>query len=112
MCIRDSFLTGHLQGREFELAYHKDTSEYEIIVNQDGAIKIPNESLLPKDNDIVVLFNIVMPDEYVTSAENRLETALDDYIEKELLSDNNTYSFKSNPCLLYTSGSESRRRTT
>lgn len=95
--LKVHFLTGHLQGREFELAYHKDTSEYEIIVNQDGAIKIPNESLLPQDNDVVVLFNIVMPDEYVTSAENRLETALDDYIEKELLSDNNTYSFKSNP---------------
>lgn len=95
--LKVHFLTGHLQGREFELIYHKDTSEYEIIVNQDGAIKIPNESLLPQDNDVVVLFNIVMPDEYVTSAENRLETALDDYIEKELLSDNNTYSFKSNP---------------
>ena len=95
--LKVHFLTGHLQGREFELAYHKDTSEYEIIVNQDGAIKLPNETLLPQDNDVVVLFNIVMPDEYVTSAENRLEAALDDYIEKELLSDNNTYSFKSNP---------------
>ena len=95
--LKVHFLTGHLQGREFELAYHKDTSEYEIIVNQEGAIKLPNETLLPQDNDVVVLFNIVMPDEYVTSAENRLEAALDDYIEKELLSDNNTYSFKSNP---------------
>ena len=95
--LKVHFLTGHLQGREFELAYHKDTSEYEIIVNQDGAIKLPNETLLPQDNDVVVLFNIVMPDEYVTSAENRLEAALDDYIEKKLLSDNNTYSFKSNP---------------
>ena len=97
LTLKVHFLTGHLQGREFELAYHKDTSEYEIIVNQDGAIKIPNESLLPEDGNKVVLFNIVMPDEYVTSAENRLETALDDYIEKKLLSDNNTYSFKSNP---------------
>lgn len=97
LTLKVHFLTGHLQGQEFELAYHKDTSEYEIIVNQDGAIKLPNETLLPQDNDVVVLFNIVMPDEYVTSAENRLETALDDYIEKELLSDNNTYSFKSNP---------------
>ena len=97
LTLKVHFLTGHLQGREFELAYHKDTSEYEIIVNQDGAIKLPNETLLPQDNDVVVLFNIVMPDEYVTSAENRLEAALDDYIEKKLLSDNNTYSFKSNP---------------
>lgn len=97
LTLKVHFLTGHLQGREFELAYHKDTSEYEIIVNQDGAIKLPNETLLPQDDDIVVLFNIVMPDEYVTSAENRLEAALDDYIEKKLLSDNNTYSFKSNP---------------
>lgn len=97
LTLKVHFLTGHLQGQEFELAYHKDTSEYEIIVNQDGAIKLPNETLLPQDNDVVVLFNIVMPDEYVTSAENRLEAALDDYIEKKLLSDNNTYSFKSNP---------------
>lgn len=97
LTLKVHFLTGHLQGREFELAYHKDTSEYEIIVNQEGAIKLPNETLLPQDNDVVVLFNIVMPDEYVTSAENRLEAALNDYIEKELLSDNNTYSFKSNP---------------
>ena len=97
LTLKVHFLTGHLQGREFELAYHKDTSEYEIIVNQDGAIKLPNETLLPQDNDVVVLFNIVMPDEYVTLAENRLEAALDDYIEKKLLSDNNTYSFKSNP---------------
>ena len=97
LTLKVHFSTGHLQGREFELAYHKDTSEYEIIVNQDGAIKLPNETLLPQDNDVVVLFNIVMPDEYVTSAENRLEAALDDYIEKKLLSDNNTYSFKSNP---------------
>lgn len=97
LTLKVHFLTGHLQGREFELAYHKDTSEYEIIVNQDGAINLPNETLLPQDNDVVVLFNIVMPDEYVTSAENRLEAALDDYIEKKLLSDNNTYSFKSNP---------------
>ena len=97
LTLKVHFLTGHLQGQEFELAYHKDTSEYEIIVNQDGAIKLPNETLLPQDNDVVVLFNIVMPDEYVTSAENRLEAALDDYIEKKLLSDNSTYSFKSNP---------------
>lgn len=97
LTLKVHFLTGHLQGREFELVYHKDTSEYEIIPNQEGAIKLPNETLLPQDDDVVVLFNIVMPDEYVTSAENRLEAALDDYIEKKLLSDNNTYSFKSNP---------------
>ncbi|MFQ8804104.1 MAG: hypothetical protein ACLR8Y_01970 [Alistipes indistinctus] len=32
LTLKVHFLTGHLQGREFELIYHKDTSEYEIIV--------------------------------------------------------------------------------
>ena len=97
LTLKVHFLSGHLQGREFELAYHDDTKEYEIIVNQEGAIKIPNETLMPTDGDIVILFNIEMPQEYVSSAEIRLDKALDEYVENTILADNNTYTFSSNP---------------
>lgn len=98
LTLKVHFLSGQLQGREFALAYHEDTKEYEIITDQEtGAIKIPNETLLPASGDIVVLFNIQMPPEYVTSAEIRLEKALDEFVDNTFLADNTTYSFSSNP---------------
>ncbi len=94
--LKGHFVSGHLQGREFELSYNETTNEYEIIVNQDGAIKIPNESLMPQDGDVIILFNITMPQEYITSAENRLEQELDKYIQSTVLADKGTYSFQTN----------------
>lgn len=96
--LKVHFLSGLLQGREFGLIYHKDSQEYEIVIDQEsGAVKLPNETLMPQDDDIVVLFNIQMPDEYVTSAENRLAEALETYINEKILADTYTYSFASNP---------------
>lgn len=98
LTLKVHFLSGQLQGREFALAYHEDTKEYEIITDQEtGSIKIPNETLLPGNGDVVVLFNIQMPPEYVTSAEIRLEKALDEFVDNTFLTDNTTYSFSSNP---------------
>lgn len=94
--LKGHFLSGHLQGREFELSYSETTNEYEIIVNQDGSIKIPNESLMPQDGDVIILFNIIMPQEYIASAEKRLEQELDKYIQSTILADTATYSFKTN----------------
>lgn len=96
--LKVHFLSGHLQGREFELAYHSTSQEYEIITDKEnGAVKLPNETLMPQDGDTVILFNIQMPNEYVTSAENRLAEALEAYINENILADTNTYSFSSNP---------------
>ncbi len=98
LTLKVHFLSGELQGREFELIYHEDTKEYEIITDQEsGAIKIPNETLLPADGDIVVLFNIEMPQEYVTSAELRLEKEAKEFVNNTILADNHTYNFSSNP---------------
>lgn len=96
--LKVHFLSGHLQGREFELAYHSTSKEYEIVTDREnGAVKLPNETLMPQDGDTVILFNIQMPDEYVTSAENRLAEALEAYVNETILADTYTYSFASNP---------------
>ena len=96
--LKVHFLTGHLQGREFELAYHSASEEYEIVTDKEnGAVKLPSATLMPQDGDMVILFNIQMPDEYVTSAENRLAEALETYVNETILADTYTYSFASNP---------------
>lgn len=103
--LKVHFLSGLLQGREFGLIYHKDSQEYEIVIDQEsGAVKLPNETLMPQDGDIVVLFNIQMPDEYVTSAENRLAEELEKYVADTILADNNTYSFSVNPVVFARNG--------
>ena len=103
--LKVHFLSGLLQGREFGLIYHKDSQEYEIVIDQEsGAVKLPNETLMPQDDDIVVLFNIQMPDEYVTSAENRLAEELEKYVADTTLADNNTYSFSVNPVVFARNG--------
>ena len=87
-----------LAGREYELIYHKSdktiianptigdsgvnilAGDYEIVFEQDGDLIIPNiDTLQPWGNstpddtcDKVVLYNIVMSDEYITNAKVRL----------------------------------------
>ena len=96
--LKVHFLSGHLQGREFELVYHSTSKEYEIVTDKEnGAVKLPSVTLMPEDGNIVILFNIQMPDEYVTSAENRLAEALEAYVNETILADTYTYSFASNP---------------
>lgn len=83
-----------------------NVGDYEIKFNDEGGMIIPTTSaqgLVPygektpsPNGDKVVLFNITMPQEYVKSAQGRLETqALKDIAKMQR--DNNHYSFKSNP---------------
>lgn len=94
------FKSGTLIDREFELSYHKDITEYEILYDNSTGYIIPNEILLPSDGDKVILFNIKMPDEYITSSEIELESALDKEMA-ERQKDLNTYNFKSNAVDFY-----------
>lgn len=117
-----SFESGQLAGRDFELTYHKTAStvndaadvtafnikagDYEIVIDESSGTIIPGTSyIIPQDGDSLVLFNIVMPDEYVTSAQDELEKALD----KAMLSyteDNNSYQMASDPTRFYESGTD------
>lgn len=112
-----SFESGQLASRDFELTYHKTAStvndaadvtafnikagDYEIVIDESSGTIIPGTSyIIPQDGDSLVLFNIVMPDEYVTSAQDELEKALD----KAMLSyteDNNNYQMSSDPTRFY-----------
>lgn len=117
-----SFESGQLASRDFELTYHKTAStvndaadvtafnikagDYEIVIDESSGTIIPGTSyIIPQDGDSLVLFNIVMPDEYVTSAQDELEKALD----KAMLSyteDNNSYQMSSDPTRFYENGTD------
>lgn len=89
------FETGQLITREFKLVHRN--GEYEILFDESEGFVIPGEvSLIPAVGDKVVLFNIKMPQEYISSAEFKLEKELKKIIQKQSV-DTNTYSFDSNP---------------
>ena len=113
------FLSGQLQGREFEVTYHK-TSEtlssidgdvvipddcYELNYIKEGDYIIPASSvIIPALNDKVGLVNCKMPEAYVTDAQNRLYQEAVKLINAEYLDtetgvpvDHNQYEVKSYP---------------
>lgn len=92
-----SFESGQLNGRDFKLTYHEDTQEYEInFVEENGIIVPGTTSIIPSDGDMVVLYNIKMPHEYVSSAQAELAQELLKEIGKRQ-QDRDSYTFPSNP---------------
>lgn len=111
-----------LAGREYELIYHKSdktiianptigdsgvnilAGDYEIVFEQDGDLIIPNiDTLQPWGNstpddtcDKVVLYNIVMSDEYITNAKVRLAEEAEKEIARQY-TDKTNYTVNSNP---------------
>lgn len=112
------FSDGPLQGREFELWHEdeerEDTStdgtairvekgDYRIKYIEEGSYIIPSiTGLVPVDGNKVTLFNILMPEEYKTSAYEELENAAQEEIAKQS-EDMSNYSFSSNPVEFFTS---------
>ena len=116
--------TSPLAGREFELKYHEsdyvipadpvteDTGieikkgDYEIVYDESSGLIIPTTAeggMSPlgdeepsEQNNILRLYNIALPSEYVSKAQEELEKqALEDVVYWE--SDRNNYEFNSNP---------------
>lgn len=96
------FESGQLNGRDFKLTYHEKTQEYEInFVEESGSIIVPGTvSLIPADGDNIVLYNIRMPEEYVSSSQEELAEALLSEMER-YKRNMNTYSFPSYPVSFY-----------
>ena len=109
------FSSGQLNGREFELAYHKEAKnvrdewdvaeefsvlarEYEIIFDEqtEGFIIPSIDYLIPENENEIILFNINLPQEYTDSAMSELATEVYKEIERRAR-DNSAYEFKSNP---------------
>ena len=133
------FNSGPLNGRDFEVIYHKtsgsnnpgdkgesgpftwNADSFEIVFTREGKYIIPDQSsLIPTDDNKVVLFNVRTPQEYYGDAYSRLEQAAlkeinDNYIQLEgntpktdssgniLRVDKNSYQLKSNPVAFNTS---------
>lgn len=92
------FNSGPLAGREFEVIYHKDGENIKedeignppfVVLPGDFEIKYQDENgfilpavtgLVPQTDNLVVLFNIRMPDAYIESAQDRLEERARMYI--------------------------------
>jgi hypothetical protein len=97
------FESGNLAGWDFDLAYHGLQDEFEIIIDEGTGYVLPNELLAPAVDDLVVLYNILMPQSYTAAAEEELEDALDREIEK-LTSDVDSYEVNSYPVAFQASG--------
>lgn len=72
-----------LGGYDFELNYHEDTQEFEIITQFPNEVdQLPGGRLVPSPGDKYVLYDIVMPEVYVKEAEEELAAAVDEYLAK------------------------------
>ncbi len=87
-----AFQTGDLAGRgsgddgSFEVAWHEDAREWEIInVYPDDKTQMPGGEIVPVVGDTYIPWNFALPQEYVTAAEQAYAEAVDDYLS--------TYSF-------------------
>lgn len=104
-----NFQTGALMGREFELRYIKHSEShtsasgtavqvpagyFEILYTKDNNYIIPDSVyLVPSNGDKVVLFNIKMPDIYISDAYSRLEERMQKDLKEKYFADLNQYSF-------------------
>lgn len=87
--MRVSFQNGELAGlgegddHYFEVNYDEDTGEFEIITiwPYGDDTQLPNDTLIPAVGDEYILWNLAMPDEYVTAAEEEFAEAVDAYNE-------------------------------
>ncbi len=87
-----AFQTGDLAGRgggddgSFEVAWHEDAREWEIInVYPDDKTQIPGGEIVPVVGDTYIPWNFALPQEYIAAAEQAYAEAVDDYLS--------TYSF-------------------
>lgn len=71
----------------FEVNYDSDTREFEIITiwPYDNDVQLPGGSLVPGPGDKYILWNLRMPDEYYSLAEEELLTAANRYNEEHAL---------------------------
>lgn len=89
--LRVSFQSGELLGlgqsedHYFEVNYDSKTKQFEIITiwPYDDDTQLPGGSLKPKPGDTYILWNLRMPDKYVTAAEKELLEAAKKYNEEQ-----------------------------
>lgn len=88
-----TFQSGELNGRDFEANYDTKMREFEIITQwpYDDDTQLPGGLLIPKVGDEYILWNIRMPKEYYTLAEQEFAEAVDEYLREH---DQDRYVYK------------------
>ena len=88
-----TFQSGELNGRDFEVNYDTKKREFEIITQwpYDDDTQLPGGLLIPKVGDEYILWNIRMPQEYYTLAEQEFAEAVDEYLREH---DQDRYVYK------------------
>lgn len=78
------FMSGELGGQEFEIAsYNHDTKAMRINrLEETENYFLPNETFSPKVGDKYKLVGIIMPQSYITAAENKVAEKTEEYAEK------------------------------
>ena len=95
------FESGSLMGREFELLFFTDGSEYvyEVVEKKEGEnidLSVPNNTLHPEVGDTYSLYGMVMPEAFIIAE----EVALQNKAQADLIrmySDKVNYNCPSNP---------------
>lgn len=88
-----TFQSGELNGRDFEVNYDTKMREFEIITQwpYNDDTQLPGGLLIPKVGDEYILWNIRMPKEYYTLAEQEFAEAVDEYLREH---DQDRYVYK------------------
>jgi len=77
------FQSGALVGYDFEVNYNAATGEFEIIqYTEPSGEVLPSATLAPSAGDKYIIYNIAMPQSYVTAAENELKEKAQAYFDK------------------------------
>lgn len=81
------FQSGELNGRDFEVNYHTEEREFEIITTwpYNDDMQLPGGLLIPKPGDKYILWNIRMPDEYYGLAEQEFLAAVEAFNAKHCI---------------------------
>lgn len=84
MMIR--FVSGYLNGFDFEVNWKAATNEWEIINQSEDEQQIPFGNFIPRVGDKYVLYNMKMPQEYITLAQEELAAKALEYINNVAVS--------------------------
>lgn len=68
-----AFQSGRLIGRDFDVEWKPKAQEFKIIATAEGDYDIPQGQLVPIAGDMVILYNIEMPEQYKLDAQKELQ---------------------------------------
>ena len=76
-----SFLSGKLIGLNFNILFDYASKKYTLEVSNDNGGPYPNAIQFPAVGDSYTLFDIALPQAYITDAQVKLKQATQDYID-------------------------------